>query len=252
MKILKYTKLKNNTYKVDFEQGSILLYDDIIIRHELLLKKRITEKEFEEIKKENEAYSSYYMALQYLNKKMRTRREVEEYLKKENVSPLQLKEVIQRLEKEGYLNDLKYTTFFVNDQLKFSLDGPDKIKRKLEVLGIASELIDTAFSNIDSSVWEERIEKMIQKRAQSNHKDSEKSFKNKMMHYLISNGYPLFLIEDKVEAFKLDFDSSIILKEKEKLERKLSKKYDRSALKFQVKNKLYQKGFSKDEIDSIM
>ena len=46
MKILKYTKLKNNKYRVDFECESLEIYDDLIIKYELLLKKKLKEEEF--------------------------------------------------------------------------------------------------------------------------------------------------------------------------------------------------------------
>jgi len=43
IKILKYVKLKNNQYQVNLENESIILDDEIIIKHELLQKKKIGE-----------------------------------------------------------------------------------------------------------------------------------------------------------------------------------------------------------------
>ena len=41
MKILKYKKGKKNEYKIMTDEGEYILYDDIIIKYELLLKKEI-------------------------------------------------------------------------------------------------------------------------------------------------------------------------------------------------------------------
>ena len=45
MKILKYKKGKRNEYQILTDEKEYTLYDDIIIKHELLLKKEITKKE---------------------------------------------------------------------------------------------------------------------------------------------------------------------------------------------------------------
>ena len=44
MKILKYKKIKGNEYKIITDKEEYKLYDDIIIKHELLLKKEINKK----------------------------------------------------------------------------------------------------------------------------------------------------------------------------------------------------------------
>jgi len=105
MKIIKYTKLKNNKYRVDFDTESLELYDDIIIKYELLLKKRIKEEEFQALKKENLSFTGYYLALKYLNSKMRTKKEIEEYLKKKEIPKEMIEVALSKLETLGYLDD---------------------------------------------------------------------------------------------------------------------------------------------------
>ena len=60
MKILKYKKGKKNEYKILTDDGEYILYDDIIIKHELLLKKEINKKEWDSIIKENNLLKAYY------------------------------------------------------------------------------------------------------------------------------------------------------------------------------------------------
>ena len=82
MKILKFKKLKNNLYEVLLDGKTISLYEDIILKYELLMRKEISSKDLEQIEQEQHLYECYEKSLQYLNKKMRTKKEMQNYLKK--------------------------------------------------------------------------------------------------------------------------------------------------------------------------
>ncbi len=49
MKILKYKKIRNNEYKIITDEGEYSLYDDVIVKYELLLKKEISKVDFKKI-----------------------------------------------------------------------------------------------------------------------------------------------------------------------------------------------------------
>jgi len=252
MKIIKYTKLKNNQYQVDFDKESLILYDDIIIQYELLLKKYIKEDEFLKLKEENSSLKGYYLALKYLNYKMRTKKEIKDYLKKKGISDVSIEESIEKLEKQDYINDDKYTKFYINDSVKFSLNGPNLILQKLKEIGIKKETILQYLDKIPAEIWQEKIEKLIAKKVASNHSYSKRNLKNKLILFLQTKGYSKEMVWDNIENIQMPNDPSIIKKEKEKLERKLSRKYDGASLSYQVKMKLLQKGFASDEIEEIL
>ena len=63
MKIIKYKKGTKGLYKVELEDGRVLsLYEDVILKFELLLKKEIFEEEFDSINKYNLECDVYYVA----------------------------------------------------------------------------------------------------------------------------------------------------------------------------------------------
>jgi len=103
IKILKYVKLKNNQYQVNLENESIILDDEIIIKHELLQKKKIENTQLEELKKEQNNLKGYHFALKYLNFKMRTKKEIREYLKQKEIPNALISNILVRLEKEKYI-----------------------------------------------------------------------------------------------------------------------------------------------------
>ena len=69
------------------------------------------------------------------------------------------------------------------------------------------------------------------------------------MSELLSLGYSKDMIMPYLEDIKLD---SNVKSEYSKIYNKLSRKYKDEELKRNIKNKLYQKGYTKDEIESVL
>lgn len=250
--IVRYKKKNINSYVVTFSDCSVILYDDVIVRHELLLKKKLSDKEYEEILKENKALASYYEGVAYLSRKERTAKEVATYLKKKEYGKESIENTITRLKKENLLDEERYVDCFLKDSIKFSTDGPEKIKRKLLDLGIQEDLIEKKLSHIDDDIWKEKVQKLVDKKVSSNHKDSVNALKQKLGNYLYQKGYSKKYFIDVLDSLDMENSYELLEKEKNKLVQKLSRKYAGKELEFQVKRKLYQKGFSKEEIDEVM
>ena len=228
--------------------SEISIYEELVLKYNLLLKKNISDKELEKIKKENSLLEGYYEALKYLTRKMRSRKEVDDFLKRKEYSKECRDCVLEKLEKEGYVNDQKFLEAFLHDQLSLTLNGPFKIKKELEKLGILDySLLD----EISDKVWQERILKIVKKREGIQKKESEKLFKKKLIMYIYTYGYSMSMIESILENYSVEIDENVLLKEKEKYLKKLSSKYDGNALVWQVKRKLYQRGYSSEEIEKI-
>ena len=160
--------------------------------------------------------------------------------------------IIKKLEQEKYLNDEKYIEYFINDAIKFNTDGPSKIKQKLLLKGVEENKIELYLGNINAEIWQEKIKKIIEKKIKGNHRDSESLLKNKLMNYCLEKGYSKDLINPLINDLEIPRDNTILLKEKEKLQRKLERKFKGESLTYQIKIKLYQKGFNKKEIEEAL
>ena len=163
MQIVGYKKLKGNKYQVTIKnKGEITLYDDVILKFNLLIDKNISPEKLRAIMEYNDELSSYYKALKYIAIKMRTKKETQEYLKKNNVSANIIAKTIARLEKQGYINEEKYVHYYILDQVNLTLNGPAKIKqallkqnlkeevitKSLRVVNLAEEGVNIPFYNI--------------------------------------------------------------------------------------------------------
>ena len=241
MEIKKYKKVKNGKYQVEIGDETILLYDDIIIKYQLLLKKELTKKELDEIKKDNDFYTNYLLAVEYIKRRLRSKEEVKNYLLKKDISNSIINEILELLEKNKMLDDSVFTTAYIHDKMSYSNDGPLKIKNNLEKLKIDSNIINKKIGEYTSDLETEKIQKYISRQLKNNHK-SLYELKNSILNYLVSNGYHKELIMDEINNIEID-ETDLYEKEYQKLYNKLSKKYKDKELEYKIKQKLYQKGF---------
>ena len=86
MKILKFKKQSKDKYKLYLDNNSdITLYEDVIIKNNLLITKEISDELLEALKKQNNDMYAYTLALGYISVKMRSIKEINDYLKNEDV-----------------------------------------------------------------------------------------------------------------------------------------------------------------------
>ena len=105
MKIKSFKKEKNNKYKIIFENGEdIVLYDDVIVKYNLLVNKTFDTNKLEEIIKYNSNLDAYYLALKYISKKMRTKLEIRKYLEKKDIDSKTIDETINKLVNNKAIN----------------------------------------------------------------------------------------------------------------------------------------------------
>ena len=252
MKILKLIKQKDNTYKLKFQDNEdIILYDDIIIKYHLLIEKNIDEKDLDNILKENEELGAYYKSLKYLNRKIRTKKEVKNYLSKIYETSI-IDKTIKKLELEGYLNEERYIKAYITDQINLTNHGPHKIINNLVNLGFNKEQIIPFINNIDEEIFNNKIIKYIEKKIKTNHKYSNTKLREKIIFELNNLGYEKNLIIENLNNYEIDTPDNLLEKEYQKIYSKLSLKYTGYDLEARLINKLAQKGFNYNEIKEII
>ena len=240
MKIIKYCKISTNKYELTLEDNTkIKLYEDIILKEELLLKKEIDD--LEQLLIKNSQYQIYDISLKYLNHHVISINGFKEYLEKKKYSQEDINNTIDKLINKGFLNDSYYAKCYINDHLNLSIDGPLKIKRHLENHHIDANVYYDLLDK-DNSFWINRINKYLDKQLKVN-KKSLYLFKNKMLLNLINLGYEKEMINECLNKINTDNQEELKQKEREKIRIKLSRKYSGDELERKIKEKLYQKGF---------
>lgn len=251
MKILKYKKGKKNEYKILTDDGEYVLYDDIIVKYELLLKKEINKKEWDNIIKENNLLKAYYDSLKLISMKLRTAKELKNLLSRKKYLAKEIEYAIDRLESEGYLNHQIYIEAYIHDALTLKLVGERKICSELESLGFKTEEINKYLSKIDPNIYQEKIEKYILKKLKAN-KKSVSEFKRKIMLDLVNKGFNREDIEAFLNTLEIEENTQEIEKIINRLYNKYMNKYDLYTTKNKIRQYLYSKGYANIDIDEYI
>lgn len=242
MKITNYKKKKNNTYEITFDNKSrISLFDDVILKYNLLIDKEINEKKLKEIVEFNSYLESYNIAIKYISVKLRTEKEIVKRLK--NYSKEAINYTLDRLKKEGLLNDELYIKSYINDSVNLKIEGPNKILFDLKKLGFKDSDILNYLDTFESEIWFNKINKVINKKINSNHNLSGFMLKQKITQELFNKGFNKEDINSIIEEYGFSDNENIYEKEYEKLKNKLSTKYNGEELEYRIKIGMMKKGF---------
>lgn len=245
MKIQSIKKLKSGKYKIKIDDFDIVVYDEIIIKYNILYKKAIDSNLLNTISKEINYYDNYNKALKYSLKKVRSKEQIRKFLNSKNVSDKDIDKIVSKLEYLKIVDDNIYIKSYINDKMIFSKDSINKIKNDLIDQGFDVNIINNEINKIESNEIE-KLEKLVKKRIKINHKDSSSKLKSKIVSEFLYLGYEYDDIVSTYDSNKID-DYSILIKEYNKLKHKYSK-YDKEKQHYTIKNKLYLKGFNYDDI----
>ena len=246
LKITKYKKSTNGKYKVYLEDGRELsLYEETILKFELLLKKEVTD--IPKINEYNLEWDVYYVALKSIKSRFKSVHDTREFLVKKEYPIELIDKAIDRLVKQGYLNDDSFTKGFINSQIVTTSNGPYKIRRELSDKGISSKIIDDNIDVFDDNLQIERINKLASKMLRSNRTRGGSVLRKKITTDLVNMGYDAELIYKVLANFSFNDTKEIAEREYNKLYKKYSKKYEGEELNYKIKQAMYQKGLIYEE-----
>lgn len=248
MKIIKYKKMSKGRYKIYLDNDKdIVLYEDVILKYNLLLKKEIDEELLIEIDKYNQECDVYYIALTSINNRFKSTYELKQSLLRKEYPIDLVDKAIEKLLKQGYLNDRMFARSYINNQIITTNKGPYKITKELNEKKIDSEIINEEIQIFTEEEQITKIKKLIEKGIKTNHSRGGIVLKQKIYNDLKLNGYDISMINRIISNYSFENDQDIAKKEYEKLYRKYSRKYSDSELENKIREKLYQKGLKYDK-----
>jgi regulatory protein len=254
------TQQKNqDRFNVFMDRGSGEEYafsvdSDVLIRFQLKKGMEIDEFSLMEIQFQDDIRKSYNLAINYLARRMRSEKEVRDYLQKKEVEEPVINEVLHKLIAQKYLNDEDFAMAYVRTQANTTDKGPDNVKQELKEKGISEQILAAA---LDEFPLEQQIEKAVKiagKFFNKNSKDSMRIQKQKLEQTLLRKGYSFEVIGiaiSETEEENVDEEMEAIRFQGEKALRKYGQL---SGYEFQQKMKqtLYRKGFAMDLIEKYL
>lgn len=190
MKIEKYEYTKKNTYNIYLSNGEVItLNEKVITNNELLLKKEINNSLYDKLMYENSICEAEEKAIKYISIRLRSIKEIKDYLVKNNYPKEVIDKAVDNLIKNKYLDDNIFTKAYIKDKLSFTTKGDYKIKMELINLGIEQSIIEENISLIDNEVLTNKIKKIIDKDIRTNKKYNGQELRNKIYNHLVTQGY---------------------------------------------------------------
>lgn len=246
MKIIKFKKMAGSKYKVFFDNGkNILLHENIIIKYNLLITKKI-EEDYDDIIKDNNNYMIYDMTVKYFSKKMRCESEIRKYLKSKEINDELSDRIILKLRENGLLNDRDYVKSYISDKVRLNSIGLNKIKSELYKLKLDKDIVDEEINNYSGEDIINNLEKLIDKKIRTNRSYGGSLLKQKIITDFVNKGYNKEDIIDILNKKDLN-NEDLYNKEYNKLYNKYKSKYSGSELEYFIKQKLYSKGLKKSD-----
>lgn len=243
MKILKYKKTTNDRYKILLDDDrELLLYEDVILKFELLLKKEILEEDLMEIELFNQECDVYQVALQSIKQRFKSVYDTKEFLIKKQYPIEMIDKAISKLVEQGYLNDRGFAKSYINNQIITTNKGPFKIKSELSNHKVSDDIINEEIEAFDLDSQLLKIRKVADRIYKSNKSRGGAILKKKMVMDLINLGYDNSTISMVVDEYDFSNNKELVEKEYIKIKKRLEKKYSGKDLEYKIKEKLYQKG----------
>ncbi|MEH7247771.1 recombination regulator RecX [Neobacillus niacini] len=237
------------------EEYAFSVDSDVLIRFQLKKGMEIDEFSILEIQFQDDIRKAYNQAINYLARRMRSEKEIREYLAKKEVEEPIVNEVLHKLAAQKYINDEEFAFSYIRTQKNTTDKGPDLIRMELREKGITEGIIKVVIREYPLEEQVEKAIKVSEKLMKKSSKESQRIAKQKAEQLLLRKGYPfdvihLALNEADIEKEE-DEEMEAIRYQGEKAQKKYSK-YSGFEYVQKVKVALYRKGFSMDLIEKYL
>lgn len=252
------TQKKNNQryniyIKIDQKQKyAFSVSEDVLVKYHLRKGLELSDETIENILTEDLLQRSYLMAINYLSYRMRSKKELIDYLKKKEINDEEIKKIIERLCAENLLNDRAFADAFVRTRMNQSTKGPLLIKRELIDKGITNNIAQEAIKQIPYETQFETALKWAKLRMQRKRKQSYQKQKQQLKASLVQKGYTDDIILDVMSSLNTEVNETdewqALVYHGDKLYRRYSRKHSGTELIMKLKAALYRQGFSSELI----
>ncbi|WP_204557861.1 recombination regulator RecX [Bacillus ectoiniformans] len=229
--------------------------ESVLIRFDLKKGKELSRDELVAIERQDHVRKGLNMAIHYLSLRMRSEKEVADYLSKKEVEPEGIREIIATLYRLSYLNEAQFADAFVKTQINTTDKGPKTIERELKEKGLTDDLIEESLQSFDFDKQLEKAVHIAEKYRKKNKKESLMIQKQKIQQALVRKGYSWNVINEALEQLEPADDGeeqdAALMHQAEKVHRRYSK-FTGGEYKQKMKQSLYRKGFAISDIDQAI
>ncbi|WP_026690869.1 recombination regulator RecX [Alteribacter aurantiacus] len=234
------------------EQYAFTVNEDVLVKHGIQKGLELTDEQIAAVKKDEEKSKAYNRALYYLSFRMRTVKEMNDYLAEQEITDEEKDEILVKLIGMNLLDDQSFAEAYVRTKKNTQKKGPMKIKMELKEKGVADTHIDKALTQYTYAEQYDQAYELAEKKQRTYKSDSIQKIKQKLTQFLIQKGFSASLASEVLKEITFtdeheEVEREALQKHAEKAARKYAK-YDGWEQERRIKQYLYGKGFPFEKI----
>ena len=146
----------------------------------------------------SQIFERYYnLSLRFLSYRPRSEKEVIDYLRKKKISENVISQIMAKLSEYKFIDDKKFTQFWIEQRTKFKHKPTWVIKLELRQKGINQELIEEVLSTIDDTKDADLIsaKKLAEKKLDFYRNLEPSKRREKVISFLLRKGFSYDIVK---------------------------------------------------------
>jgi len=240
--------------KDDGKTWELSVHEDVLVAKGLRKGMELTQEELAALEKMENENGAYQSALNYLGYRMRSEKEMYDYLIQKEFSGSIASRIISRLKKEHLLDDLSFAKAYVRTKMNTTGKGPLLIYKELLQKGIAEKYAKKALDEYPADLRYHNACRLAEKKLQSSGSHSYNEKVKRITAALIQKGFDRELVSSVIQDLpkeESDQEWEALIKQAEKAMRKVNGP-DQRTKQYKLRMILYRKGFSIALIDKYI
>lgn len=121
--------------------------------------------------------------------------------------------IVDWLEKQGFIDEMRFARSFVHDKYRFDGWGRIKIRYALGQHGVDGQVADDALQEVDDAEYRSNLQVLLRAKFRASNEKNPYKLKASLFRYAMSRGYELDYIAPVVAGLVAgadDFDSGVL------------------------------------------
>ena len=153
----------------------------------------LSDSEIAELRARDSIERAVDQAVRFLSFRPRSTSEIRDNLTKKQVPPEAIEAALKRLTQLGYVDDLAFARYWVNNRDEFRPKGPLALRQELREKGITSRLCDQVLAEVD---FADAAYRAVQRQVRRWNGLDQTTFRQKVYEFLARRGFRAETIRD--------------------------------------------------------
>jgi len=212
MSIITAIELKNNRnkgYELVLDDGRAYSVNaEVIVKHGLKAGMAIEEEQLREWIREADLRAAFDLALHYLGYRMRTRRQLYDYLMKKGFEEQVIEETLLKMEEYRFLDDEEFALRWIQSRKASQPSGRRKIAYELMNKGVAQDVLESALDSLTEEEEEDQACRLAEKYSVKYSKLPDKERIGKISQALLRRGFEWDVISKAIRHINDNFNKA--------------------------------------------